>query len=433
MGRENLKNMPFFSTSKFIMGDKSTWYTKESCTLGYKPTEDAKMADGTPCLAGFTDRYMIMKRDRIDELNPEILKSTKFDVVFGSTYAGKDTYFEDGQQHSVTMYVDNVCMVEQPVAIEGFTVKAKGQTETANAEVIAGTSNVLDFVFTPADTTETEMQYQTDNEFVKVTDGKIYVSEDFKFAKGETSKAVNITVTSKNKPSLTQKVTINVVPAEVASEPLVLTYSMLNKEMCDGDQKNDDGSIKAAGPTIEEGKDPNGKDCWILHFGANNQRLIFELPEAVDMNKYYTMEIVGDTPAQMTTEFFDVSFNNDVKTGVTKDADGKDIEWWEAKNGYLTVNTYPFFEGSHSERLDDGTSVTKGVETFSKKIQSLKNEKATKDIDKTKYISLGTNQKPKGKWDAPENVYYIYSFRFIPRSADDVDDEAASGGAVEAK
>lgn len=364
--------------------DANTHYTANSCSVGFK----LKEADGK---VGFADRTVTMNTARINEADSTLLNQSKFDVVLGSTYGGST---KNTDNTDLTLYLDNIALVEEPVPITDFTLSIPAGQDV----VYPGGSVKANVVYTPENTTQKDLTWTTNNEKVKAdTEGNISVAEDIVLANNETTEVV-VTATSKANTALTKSVVIKVAPIQIPTEPYVVDFDTMYDQELSGDL------------TVEKTQDAEGVDCWKFNFTDKNQRIYFKLPEEVNLSAYQKYEMVGFVPAQMSIDFFDAS----LPEAQAKNTDASPFEWWKT----ASAGTYPFYGGSSSNRLEDGTWVEPNdKETESVILSQIKKSQASStdpevgDYNKTKYIALGNATGS----DFVPGTYYIYSLKLTPK------------------
>ncbi len=383
--KENGKYMPSYHTSVWQMEDASKHYIADSCTTGFK------MAETDDIKAGFATRNLVFNTGRINEADNTLLNQSKFDVVMGTTYKG-DTQLNSGATKGLKVfyYVDNVALVEEEIPITGFDLSLS----EGGDKVYPGGDTTVNVAYTPQETTQKELVWTSNNAQVTVnSEGKAVVAEDFDFG-GQNEVPVVITATSKSNPALTKSITITVCQLALPTEPYVLDLEAAYDAELSGDL------------TIEKTTDADGVECWKFNLTDKNQRIYFKLPEEVNLSAYQKYEIVGFVPDQLSLDFFDAKLAENMAV--------ENSEWWKT----ASAGTYPFYGGSRSERLEDGTP--EGVnakETESNLLSGIKKSEATAgDYNKTKYIAIGnaTNN------EFVAGDYYIYSFKLTPRPQGDL-------------
>ena len=384
--KESNKYFPLFYDSTWQMENASTHYAVNSCTTGYKMTEaDAKV--------GFATRSLNFNTGRIKEADATLLDQSKFDVVIGSTYSGAPGYAATAT--NVTYYIDNIALIEEEVAIQDFTLSIPEGQDI----VYPGGDVTVNTSFTPADTTQKELVWTTNNNKVTVDgEGKVTVAEDFEFANNETTEVV-VSATSKANPALTKSVTIKVVPIVLPTEPYVVDFGATYDAELSGDLKP------------EKGADEHGT-YYEFKFTGANQRIYFKLPEEVNLSAYQKYELTGYSEMQITLDFWDATLPEAMAKTETDT-----YKWYRS----WAAHTTPFHEGSCANRLSDGTFVKPwAIETESNLLSGIKSTQATDAVDtppgnfnKVKYIAIGNAIR-----NSPEDggtAFRIYDLRLTPR------------------
>ena len=422
--KESNKYFPF-AYSTWEQANAATHFAKDSCTAGYKDSEtDANMK------VGFATRSLTFDKNRINEADSTLVNQSKFDFVLGSTYEGGSKFKVNNV--FVTMYLDNIALIEEDVPVTGFELSAGD-----NPRVAPGNKLVVEAKYTPEDTTQKGLTWTTNNDKVKVdANGNVTVDDDFfkGISKDVKEVSVVVTATSTFNPALTKSVTITVYRVETPKEPLVLTADMFDAEM------------SGEGITVTKMTDADGKEFFRLHFAKNQTFAFFKLPQEVDLSAYGSLEFVGNTTGQLTFRMTDNTFVKDME------------KWWEKVN---CIEYYPFFKGSYPYRpkgdisvddfmakypeldraavekaanasgiLPDGTAVgPRGIETITGTMKDI-TQKAKSSNKKATYFVFSLDQKGFDDdgaslgWD--EGVYDIYSIKFIPKADDDADVESPS-------
>ena len=376
--KESNKYFPF-AYSTWIQSNTTTHFAANSCTAGYKVT------DGSEPKVGFASRSLTFDTARIKEADSTLLDQNKFDFVLGSTYEGGSKYKLNNI--SVTLYYDNISLIEEEVPITDFAISAGD-----NPRVAPGGKLSLAVTYTPAETTQKELTWTTSDAKVSVDgNNNVIVADDFDFGT-DTEKTVTITATSKFNPSLTKSVNVTVYQPAKATEDYVLDFETMYDKELSGDL------------TIEKTKDADGVDCYKFNFTDKNQRIYFKLPENIDLASYQKYEIVGFVPEQLSLDFFD-------ETLPTAQKDTVKTNWWKS----APAGTYPFYKGSCANRMSDGTFVAPNAkETESVFLTKIKNAAGTEAEDPAlgnygaiRYIAIGNATGS----DFVPGTYYIYSFK----------------------
>ena len=142
----------------------------------------------------------------------------------------------------------------------------------------------------------------------------------------------------------------------------------------------------------------------VIQFSKNNQRVFFDIPDNINLAQLKKIIISGNVPAQLSISVFNNKFE---KTG----------EWW---NNDVYTN-YPFYNGSSSDRDENGTFGTAGDETQVYEV-SPKSGKEWEKAGNGGYFSIGANKIP-ASGDFEGTTYKIYSVKFvIDNTVDPVED-----------
>lgn len=436
--KENGAYFPSYHESVWIPSDASTHYAANSCTAGFKEKE----ADGK---VGFANRSASFDTTFINELDPELVNKTQFDLVWGTTYQGNPTDATNGMH--TTWYIDNLNLVEEDIPVTDFKISLDENSDVTTGRVAVGGTAQVYTTYTPANTTQKGITWTTSNDKVTVNaNGKISVADDFTMPSGQTEATVTVTATSKFNAQLTKSVEITIYKGEEVQD---ITYT--GKELAGMLVKDwSDAEIETAMVESGTGETKEMVEVMDMRFTKNNQRIFFKLPENIDLSQYERIVVTGDVAGQMTIDTWDAGFTHDTEN---------DSEWYKK----ASITSYPFFEGSHPYRpqrekitvedflkkypeidkatyidtntnivdgvIPKGTSVgPKGVEPCEIDIEDSLNS----DCSNTGYVSLGTN-KAIAEWDEEEPVYhyYIYSIKFVTKATAKAEEAAAESPAVE--
>ena len=390
-------------SDKYFPFTYSTWkdtdkFAENSCTSGFKTGE----ADGQ---VGFAPRSMDFVRDRIKEADETLLDQTQFDMVLGSTYKGDAVYKATGT--FVTLYLDNIRLIEDDIPLTGLDIKAGAEKIKVN-----GTTNIT-VTYTPDNSTHKEVVFTTSDKNVASVDSAGKVT-------GVGEGTAVITATAKDNPSLSKSITITVEPEVIANEDFsdVLAHANIvpKSDAADAKVKSEVDAVKTADGGIQ------------INFEKNNQSIVLELDKEYDLSVYKSLQITGVVPGQMSIELY----NGDLDMRKTK-SDGAEVDWWETKAG----GTYPFYQGSNMYRFEDGATnevktkaeghvndagkMVATQETVAVSMKKLVGSKDTGDYSKIKYIILKSNQAPMRPTGWGQNNYFINNITFsIKQSNADV-------------
>ena len=442
--QESTYYFPFASESLWKDEDPNSYFVKDSCTTGFKLDEPMKVG-GKEVKVGFATKSLSIDQGLVKEYDASIVNDNKFDMVIGSTYDGKPAYDDAKMTRGVTLYIDNIRLVEEDIPVT--KIAFDGDLEVVNP----GTSNRMQIAFTPANTSQKEITWSVkaddvnkDNVTIDET-GELKIADSFKFDADKADKKITVTATSKSnsKLTITKEITVRYVAG--ATEDLVLDpIAMRANESVDSEKVE-----------VIKSQDSEGTECVEYKFTANNQSTFIEFPEAVNLNKYKAIEVVAWAPAQMTLELYGEELAQKMAEGV---------DWWDSDVFGASAQTYPFYLGTHGERnaediydadkiaywkangaekdikTDDSGKeyIPKGTalgpnskETGVYRVEDI--IKAGKDVSKIKYLRFGTNKVPSGIYDEEKDEndwtkvnYYVYSIKLLVKGNDD----AASGEAV---
>ena len=429
--KESNKYFPF-AYSTWIQSDASTHFAENSCTLGYKDSETDPNTK-----VGFASRSLSFDKTRMDEADSTLTKQSKFDFVLGSTYDGGNKYKINNIV--VTMYLDNLALIEEDVPVTDFTLSAGDNPRVAPGGTLSITAN-----YTPENTTQKGLTWTTDNDKVKVdANGTVSVDEDFAFAADETEKTVNITATSVFKAGLTKTIAITIYKVKAAEEDYVVDLTKL--VAMKASETSEEKVYSAVQTTV------NADGSITIPYTGNNQSILIELPETMDLNKYKGLSITGSVAGQMAVELYgselDMNKENWYKVP-TESADGFNCWTW-----------YPFYKGSWTNRVvgnydtvddymkaypeadraaveavkkSDGT-VADGTPFGGYGVETLetvwKDGTKVADLSAVKYVVIKTNQKPDNGdsfYDEDTKVYASYTINRIAFMKKDADAEIES-------
>ena len=321
--KESNKYFPF-AYSTWEQANAATHFAKDSCTAGFKDSEtDPDMK------VGFAKRTLALDKTRINEADSTLLNQGKFDFVIGSTYDGGSKYKINNV--FVTMYLDNVALIEDEIPITGFELSAGD-----NPRVAPGGTLTVTAKYTPEDTTQKGLIWTTDNDKVVVdANGTVTVKDDFVFAAGEMEKKVNITATSTVNPSLTKSVAITVYQVKAAETDYEVDLSKLVPTKAS--DTSDEKVYSEVQATV------NADGSITIPYTKVNQSIVIELPETMDLNKYKGLSITGSVAGQMAVELYGA------------DLDMSKENWYklptESANGANCWTWYPFYKGSWTNRV----------------------------------------------------------------------------------
>ncbi len=132
-----------------------------------------------------------------------------------------------------------------------------------------------------------------------------------------------------------------------------------------------------------------------IPFTGNNERVFFDVKD-INFKNIASIKVTADVPAQMSFDLW------------AKDLDKSAEEWYKNAMG----SDYPFFNGSTTDRKEDGLTGDPGKETYTFDMSKLKAGMDTANIG---YLALGTNKAPGGAnpWATAE--YKIYSIELVQK------------------
>ncbi|MCM1245735.1 MAG: Ig-like domain-containing protein, partial [Roseburia sp.] len=366
---ENQKVFPAFFT-KWSEGK----YGEKSCSPGYKENE----ADAT---VGFAKRTILFNTERMKtSADGNMLDSTTFDMVFGSTYKGM--YAPYG--YHMKIYIDDVQLVTADIPITGIDIKKKPE------QMVVDSTTKLEPVFTPENTTHQEVVWTSSDRNIATVDkeGNVYA---------ESAGTVVITVTSKDNPAISQSLTITVKEPDYADAPLKIDLTDLSKyiTLMDREDPTKEATLK---PTV------NDDGSITIPYTGASQYAIYDFGQDVDMTQYQSFSITGYSAGQFAIELYSAETNLTFRKSL-----GDAYDWWEEAQW----NYYPFFEGSASERMSNGHFVTKGEETVNVVWQY---GGGKMDLSKIRYMVIKSNNAPMhpASFEDPECKYTIKDITFSP-------------------
>jgi hypothetical protein len=291
----------------------------------------------------------------------------------------------------LVLYIDDIEFMSGEIPCTA--IELSGSTTLA-----LGASASLSTSFTPANTTQTALDWTSSDESIATVDeyGKVTAST-------KNTGKVTITCSCKANPSIKQSHEITVYKPKAASNDFdalkdasIVAYS------------EDAVAVKSETDAVltDEG--------LRINYTQNNQSIVIDLGKTIDMSAYKSVVLAGTVPGQLSLEFY---------------SDALDMT---ADNWYKTLEggTYPFYNGSCAYRYEAGgfNKVLAGgaiatEETLRYTLGKLA-EGNNGDWSKIRYVVLKSNNtptKPKG-WG--NNNYYITALKF---STDEVIDASSAG------
>lgn len=292
----------------------------ENRTVGFKEKEtDTYKAGWHPNKLGFN----------LGAITEEGVKnSKKISVVLGSTYAGA----YPSKNASLTLYLDDIALLEGEIPATGVKVD-NPPTKIAKGLKVAIAKE--DLLYTPENTTQTQLTWTSSDPTVATVDGSKSSPVIEALKAGKTT----ITAAITKNPSITTKFDLEVYEPQLASSDLVidLTKVKVMPKVEEGDETTpvfssiDDYKQDASGLSINFTQ-------------ANNDHIVLDLGQAYDMTKYKGFSLIGEATDQMSFELYPDTLSL------------RDDDWWTKQ---VEFSTYPFFEGSHPYRSFEGTSYGK--------------------------------------------------------------------------
>lgn len=304
----NNKNFPMFydawSTDKI---DKNR-------TTGYKESEKDKM------VAGWHQNKLNFNMNMINTADATLVDQKNVSVVLGATYSGK---YPKGE--SVTLYLDNLALLDGDIALEEFKVTPCATEITKDYFLQINSTDEIEY--TPSNSTQKELVWTSSDENV----AKINTEKTNPRIYGVGVGKATITATCKANPSLKSEFEINVVEAAKATSDLKVDLSKIVPCRAEGDETT------KAYSTIEA-KYENGV-LKLPFTQADKDTVLIDLGKATDLTQYTSVSIVGTSSTQLSFEIYSdtVDFNLD--------------KFWTRQVQFVT---YPFFTGSRQMRAEEG-------------------------------------------------------------------------------
>ena len=289
----------------------------ENRTVGFKESEnDSYKAGWHPNKLGFN----------LGAITEEGVKeSKKISVVLGSTYAGA----YPSKNASLTLYIDDITLLEGEIPATSVKVD-NPPTKIAKGLKLAIAKE--DLLFTPENTTQTQLTWTSSDESVVTVDG----SKSSPVIEALKAGEATITAAVTKNPSIKTSFKIEVYEPTLAAadEVIDLTKVKIMPKVAEGDETTPVFS------SIDDFKqDANGLSINFTQ--ANNDHIVLDLGKTYDMTKYKGFSLVGEATDQMSFELYPDTLSLRVD------------DWWTKQ---VEFSTYPFFEGSHAYRSFEGTS-----------------------------------------------------------------------------
>lgn len=357
---------------------------KEKCTPGYSETANDKNLKMAQRITDFQLPYM---KDQVSGKN--LLDLSKVDFTLGSTYSG--SYKTGG--FFVNLYLDDIQLLSETQTTDVQEIKI----DSTFTRLGTGISRKLTTSLVPSNTTQKKVKWSTSDEEIATIDDAGVVTG---VAPGE----VTLTVTSVEKPSVAKSTTLTIYETGTETVDRVIDLSQVTAK---ADTPEENKKVSTEIDTVYD----NDDGSLTLKFTANNEAAIIDLGAAVDFTAYNSIEIVGVSAGQIAMELY-----------------GEDLDK-QVDKYYETLrqgDTYPFFKGSCSSRLEDGAYDTDALdlttETLWYKWNDLTDDgtsdKSKGDFTAIRYILLKSNADPAhpmGTWE--ESICKIKSLKLSTKVA----------------
>jgi len=287
----------------------------ENRTVGFKETENDSYK------AGWHQNKLEFKKGNITESG--VLGAKNISMVVGSTYTGKYN------NASLTLYIDNITFLEGEIPCTALSI------DNAPKKLAKGLKMDIaekDFLFTPDNTTQTQLTWTSSDENIL----KIDSSKTAPVLEGVSAGKVTVTAAVKVNPSIKTSFEVEVYEPTPAASDLTIDLTKLKLFPT---KKDDDKTTKLFS-TIDKAKQDGG--VLSLEFTqANKDMYVFDLGQTYDLSGYQGFSLVGQATEQMTLELYPDT------------ADFQKDDYWTKQ---IELATFPFFEGSHGLRSYEGTS-----------------------------------------------------------------------------
>ena len=352
----------------------------ENRTIGFKESENDTYK------AGWHQNKLNLNKGNITE--DKVLTSKNFALVIGSTYTGR----YPSTNASLTLYLDNLTF------LEGETPCTSVAIDNAPTKIAKGFKMKIttdDFVFTPDNTTQTQLTWTSSDENVL----KIDSSKSDPVLEGISAGKVTVTAAVTKNPSVKTSFEIEVVePEKVVSD---LTFDLSTLKIMP--TKPEDDTTTKIYSTMDKATQSGG--ILGLEFTkADKDVYVLDLGKAYDLSGYKGLSMTGKATEQMTIELY------------PETADFTADKYWTKQ---VEFATYPFFEGSHAIRSYEGTSYGEaGVEeTFKNNWCDGVDSQGTLvdgtvpsgNLSNVRYVMLKANKFDSNK---PEHIYQLKTLTF---------------------
>lgn len=304
----NNKNFPMFYDGW------STGKIDKNRTTGYKESESDKM------VAGWHQNKLDFNMNTINTADATLVDQKNVSVVLGATYSGK---YPKGE--SLTLYLDNLSLLDGDIALEKFEVTPCETEITKGYFLQINSTDEIDF--TPTNSTQKELIWTSSDETV----AKINTDKSNPRIYGVGAGEATITATCKANPSLKSEFKLKVVEGTKATSDLKVDLSKIVPCRPEGDETT------KAYSTIEA-KYENGV-LKMPFTQADKDTVLIDLGKATDLTPYTSISVVGTSSTQLSFEIYPetVDFNLD--------------KFWTRQ---VQFTTYPFFTGSREIRAQEG-------------------------------------------------------------------------------
>lgn len=304
----NNKNFPMFYDGW------STGKIDKNRTTGYKESEKDKM------VAGWHQNKLNFNMNMINTADATLVDQKNVSVVLGATYSGK---YPKGE--SVTLYLDNLALLDGDIALEEFKVTPCATEITKDYFLQIDSTDEIEY--TPSNSTQKELVWTSSDENV----AKINTEKTNPRIYGVGVGKATITATCKANPKLKSEFEINVVETAKATSDLKVDLSKIVPCRAEGHETT------KAYSTIEA-KYENGV-LKLPFTQADKDTVLIDLGKATDLTQYTSVSIVGTSSTQLSFEIYSdtVDFNLD--------------KFWTRQVQFVN---YPFFTGSRQKRAEEG-------------------------------------------------------------------------------
>ena len=290
---------------------------KENRTIGFKESENDTYK------AGWHQNKLNFNKGNITE--DRLLNAKSFSLAIGSTYTGK----YPSTNASLTLYLDNLTF------LEGETPCTAVKIDNPPTRVTKGMKQKItadDFIYTPDNTTQTQLTWTSSDESILKIDSK----KSDPVLEGIAVGKVTVTAAVTKNPSVKTSFEVEVCEPKTPAADMTIDLSTLKLMP----KKADDDKITKVFSTMDDATQSGG--VLGLKFTKMDKDIyVFDLGETKDLSSYKGLSLKGKASDQLTIELYPES------------ADFQADKYWTKQ---VELATYPFFEGSHALRSYDGTS-----------------------------------------------------------------------------